>query len=321
MSTRSNIPPMRPLVFTVASFVLSIAVQLTMAKYGSDIPDVCLLVLWIAPLAPLAWWLWTHEKLLRSRERLSQYVRLHFWKSLATVIIMTLCIWGLGYTGWRILKQRHQNALTVQSPQPAPLQKGIEKDRQALSTDKSQAPGSSSSLALSENTKTEKKRSEQEQRNNGAVGGSQPTYSVTNPIDSIVNQNSPNYGQQTIVHNDPSKMVATYDCGGARHMFIANPMNIDAEYSTEESAAFEKMGNLANSRQYRELVTLCDEQIATKRDAEWLTPYAFRAYAEFQMGEIENARQTLAYYDAHKPSDFEIGACKQVSEFMHSKLK
>src|SRR5205807_1835090 len=77
-------------------------------QYGADIPDVCLLVLWIAPLAPLAWWLWTHEKLLRSRERISQYVRLHFWKSLATVIIMTLCIWGLGYTGWRTLKQRHQ---------------------------------------------------------------------------------------------------------------------------------------------------------------------------------------------------------------------
>jgi hypothetical protein len=33
------------------------------------------------------------------------------------------------------------------------------------------------------------------------VPAQQPTYSVTNPTDSIVNQNSPNYGTQTVVAN------------------------------------------------------------------------------------------------------------------------
>lgn len=152
----------------------------------------------------------------------------------------------------------------------------------------------------------------------------QPTYSVTNPTDSIVNQNSPNYGEQTIVHNppvNPSKEVITYDCGGARHTFIANPMKTDMTFPPEEAAAFKEMGDLVNSHQYQELLNACDKQIATKRDAEWLTPYVFCSYAEFKMGDTEKAKQSLAYYDDHKGSDFDIGACKQVSDFLHAKLK
>lgn len=120
---------------------------------------------------------------------------------------------------------------------------------------------------------------------------------------------------------NPSKEVVSYDCGGARHTFVANPMNIDMTFPPAEAAAFKEMGDLANSRQYEELLKACNKQIAKKRDAEWLTPYVFRAYAEFEMGDVEKAKQSLAYYDGNKGTDFDIGACKQVSEFLRAKLK
>jgi hypothetical protein len=107
---------MRPLIFTVASFVISIAFQLTMAKYGADIPDGWLLVLWIAPLAPLAWWIWTHDKLLSRREKIRKYFELHPWAAsiiaLATLVIVVSCIAAAGYIGWKMLKARHETANT-----------------------------------------------------------------------------------------------------------------------------------------------------------------------------------------------------------------
>jgi hypothetical protein len=159
---------------------------------------------------------------------------------------------------------------------------------------------------------------------NSGPAPAQPTFSVTNPTDSIVNQDSPNYGQQTIVHNppiNPSKEVVTYDCGGSRHTYTAIPMNIGQTFPAEEAAAFQKLGELTNSHQFRELKEFCDKQIAAKRDAEWLAPYVFRAYAEFELGDKETARQTLAYYDDHKGSGFDTGACKQASDFLHTNLK
>jgi len=48
---RSSIPVMRPFILSCASFILSIAFQLTLAKYGTEVPDGWILVLWVLPLA------------------------------------------------------------------------------------------------------------------------------------------------------------------------------------------------------------------------------------------------------------------------------
>ncbi|MGO9124070.1 MAG: hypothetical protein ACLP6G_04200 [Terriglobales bacterium] len=93
---------------------MSIAFQLTLAKYGTDVPDGWLLVLWVVPLVPFGWWLWTHDKLLTRRDKLKQYFRLHPWRAtLATVavcLIVASCLGGVGYIGWRMLRVRHENA-------------------------------------------------------------------------------------------------------------------------------------------------------------------------------------------------------------------
>jgi hypothetical protein len=105
---------MRPLIFSLASLILSIAFQLTLAKYGTEVPDLLLLVLWVVPLAPFGWWLWTHDKLLSRREKMKQYFRLHLWRSIvatvATMLIVTACLLGVGYTGWKMFKNGHESA-------------------------------------------------------------------------------------------------------------------------------------------------------------------------------------------------------------------
>jgi hypothetical protein len=104
---------MRPLIFAVATLLVNIAFQLTMAKYGADVPDGAILALWVMPLVPFGWWVWTHDKLLSRREKIKQYFRLHLWKSIAatvaTILIVLACVAGIGYTGWKMLNVRHEN--------------------------------------------------------------------------------------------------------------------------------------------------------------------------------------------------------------------
>jgi hypothetical protein len=113
---------MRPLVFAVASFILSVAFQLTMAKYGADVPDGWLLVLWIVPLVPFVWWLWTHEKVLSRRQQVREYFRKYPWTAvivtLATLFIVTSCLVGLSYTSWQMLKIQHQANQAKNEPPP-----------------------------------------------------------------------------------------------------------------------------------------------------------------------------------------------------------
>jgi hypothetical protein len=115
---------MRPLIFAAASFILSMAFQLTMAKYGANIPDGWLLFLWLAPLVPFAWWVWTHDKLITRRQKLTRYFQLHPWKTilsaLATITITVSCFGGVGYVGWKILKTNHESAGKIGGPSPAP---------------------------------------------------------------------------------------------------------------------------------------------------------------------------------------------------------
>lgn len=106
----------------------------------------------------------------------------------------------------------------------------------------------------------------------------QPTYSVTNPTDSIVNQNSPNYDDQTVIHNppvNPNKVVTTYEFTGIRH--DTSPGVFKA--SDAEVAAFQQMKDKINVSDWKGLLSIAED--AKKRAPEWLTPYsaAGEAYA------------------------------------------
>jgi hypothetical protein len=52
--------------------LVSLAVNTTLSKYGPQTPDWVLIALWLIPLAPLGWWVYTHEKLKRWREWLRE---------------------------------------------------------------------------------------------------------------------------------------------------------------------------------------------------------------------------------------------------------
>jgi hypothetical protein len=108
----------------------------------------------------------------------------------------------------------------------------------------------------------------------------QPSYSVTNPTDSIVNQNSPNYGDQRIIHNppvNPNKPVTTYDFNGIRRTVSSNGQHV--EVNDLEFQTFATMRADINAHDWNALVNVAEN--TKKRAPEWLTPYfgAGEAYA------------------------------------------
>ena len=58
---------MRQLILSAALMLISLAVNTTLAKYGPRTPDWVIVALYLAPLAPLGWWVYTHEKLAQKR--------------------------------------------------------------------------------------------------------------------------------------------------------------------------------------------------------------------------------------------------------------
>jgi hypothetical protein len=135
---------------------------------------------------------------------------------------------------------------------------------------------------------------------NGVAVGSNPgTINVNPPI----NQNQP---------------IVTYDCGGQKH---THSSNMFSSGPGQENDAFTVMSNLSNSKSYPELLKECNSQINTKRDGEWLTPYLFCSYAEFQTRNIPKSKEFLSYYDNHKGPNYDVGDCQAVSDYLHGNLK
>jgi hypothetical protein len=135
--------------------------------------------------------------------------------------------------------------------------------------------------------------------NSAAVGVNTGTVTVNSPL-------------------NPNKEVMTFDCGGTKH--ITTTTSFDTASGPEE-VAFTEMVGLAKSRDHQELLEQCNKQINMKRDPEWLTPYVFCSYAEFETGNVPKARESLSYYDDRKGPNYEIGVCKQLSDFLHDKLR
>jgi hypothetical protein len=90
----------RALVLSGAFVIASIALDLTVTKYGVGVPDIIIISLWLLPIVPLAWWVYTHPGLVHHRgwfeNRLSQ-------RPISTVFVLGItlaCIGGIGRGIW-----------------------------------------------------------------------------------------------------------------------------------------------------------------------------------------------------------------------------
>jgi hypothetical protein len=86
-----------------------------------------------------------------------------------------------------------------------------------------------------------------------------------------------------------------------------------------KSAVFQKMIALNNSGQYAELLGLCTEQI--QNTPEWLTPRLLCALAYLATGDQETAKTDLAFFDAKTGPAYSGGACKQMADYLHQRLR
>src|SRR6476620_1706337 len=106
----------RPLVIAGALCMLNIALQLTMAKYGTNVPDLLIILFWLTPLIPFIWWASTHENVSPHR----QWLKAKFKSSpaltaIAALIVISIIGISLGsavYRGWAKLTK-------PQSPAPS----------------------------------------------------------------------------------------------------------------------------------------------------------------------------------------------------------
>lgn len=122
---------------------------------------------------------------------------------------------------------------------------------------------------------------------------------------------------------NPNKPVTTYDCGGNSSIIGHGPnvgLSLSGVIGGPTVEAFQKMASLSNSHQYSELLTVCNEQI--KSTPEWLTPYLFCSFAHGAMGQTDQAKEALRYYDQRTGPAYEGDErCKTMSEFLHPHLQ
>ena len=98
---------MRSVMLSGVLFVLSCAFNLTIGKYGTNIPDWLIITCWIVPLAPLAWLGITHPKFLKRREWYMELLRKRkrstVSATLGVIVILVISLSFAGKTVWRVI--------------------------------------------------------------------------------------------------------------------------------------------------------------------------------------------------------------------------
>ncbi len=80
---------MRTLALSAAALMFNIALNLSISRWGDFLPDSVVVCLWILPILPLGYWVWTHQKNIRTRQWLGE----QFEKTpKTTVTVLALCI-------------------------------------------------------------------------------------------------------------------------------------------------------------------------------------------------------------------------------------
>jgi hypothetical protein len=120
---------------------------------------------------------------------------------------------------------------------------------------------------------------------------------------------------------NPNRTIVTYDCDGNKRTSGPAP-NVGLELNMEvggKGNVVENMRLLFNSHKYPELLEACRNEMDTS--PEWLTPYLFCGLGYLGTSDGENARKMLEHYDRHTGAAYDVGACKQMSDILHSALQ
>jgi hypothetical protein len=152
------------------------------------------------------------------------------------------------------------------------------------------------------------------------AGQAQPTYSVTNPQGSIVNQNSPNYGDQTVIHNppfDPNAPVVTWFENGERR--VVTPGNVTGGPMGPEVAAFGRMKELAADKKWQDLLALSNDQI--KQFPKWLTPYYYAGWAQANLQHLDESIDRLKYVEEQAKGNADYGNLSERAHGMREKVE
>jgi hypothetical protein len=95
---------MRALLLSVGLFVANLAFQISLAKYADKCPDWLVVCLWILPILPLGWWVWTHDFVLKRREWISRkFKEKHFVTLVAGALGIVLVLASLGGAAIKVI--------------------------------------------------------------------------------------------------------------------------------------------------------------------------------------------------------------------------
>jgi hypothetical protein len=118
---------------------------------------------------------------------------------------------------------------------------------------------------------------------------------------------------------NPNVPARTYFCDGQWR--TAGP-GADAALEVDmggDDSAFQQMIRLNNSKQYADLLKACLTEIDSKPG--WLTPRLFCALAYAGTGEKVRAKEMLTEFDAKTGPAYAVGACGQMSDYLHKQLQ
>jgi hypothetical protein len=82
--------------------------------------------------------------------------------------------------------------------------------------------------------------------------------------------------------------------------------------------AFEEMIKFNNSKQYKDLLQECLSQ--TQSTPEWLTPRLLCGLAYLGLGDRDRAQAMLSEFDSRTGPAYDTDGCKQMSDYLHSRL-
>jgi hypothetical protein len=105
----------RALVLSAAGVIINLALNITLAKYGAEVPDWAIVSLWLLPIIPLCYWVYTHEKLLRHRQWIEGRFRTapitSSLQAAGILAILVICVSGVWYTlAQRVTRRRLEMA-------------------------------------------------------------------------------------------------------------------------------------------------------------------------------------------------------------------
>lgn len=114
---------------------------------------------------------------------------------------------------------------------------------------------------------------------------------------------------------NPNARITTYNCHGnlARS---SEPGRMVATFG--DDSVFQEMGRLYDSKQFPELLRLSLIQIQSK--PQWLTPRLFSSLAYLNLDQKDKAKEMLREFDSRTGPAYEEEPCKQILEYLHSKL-